>query len=75
VCGRADAILRALKTAAEADRPPPEVCLDSLVLDGETTTGTTFHRFRLSLAAEGAGKLVLRQILQGPEPGPRPSLA
>lgn len=55
VRGRADAILRALTTAAETDRPPPEVCLDTLELDGETADGATFHRLCFGLAAGGVG--------------------
>jgi diacylglycerol kinase family enzyme len=55
VRGRADAILRALTTAAEADRPPPEVSLDTLELDGETVDGATLHRVCFGLAAGGVG--------------------
>jgi hypothetical protein len=55
VRGRPQAILRALTAAAETDRPPPEVCLDTLTLDGETADGATFHRLCFGLAAGGVG--------------------
>ncbi|HWT48221.1 MAG TPA: diacylglycerol kinase family protein [Mycobacterium sp.] len=55
VRGRPQAILRALSAAAEMDRPPPEVCLDTLELDGETVDGATFHRVCFGLAAGGVG--------------------
>ena len=42
VRGRPDAIIRALATAAETDRPPPEIRLDTLQLDGETEDGAPF---------------------------------
>jgi Diacylglycerol kinase catalytic domain len=55
VRGRPQAILRTLTAAAEADRPPPEVCLDTLTLDGETADGAKFHRLCFGLAAGGVG--------------------
>ena len=55
VRGRPQAILRALVAAAEADRPPPEVSLDTLTLDGETADGAKFHRLCFGLAAGGVG--------------------
>jgi diacylglycerol kinase family enzyme len=55
VRGRPQAILRALSGAAEIDRPPPEVSLDTLELDGETADGATFHRVCFGLAAGGVG--------------------
>ena len=55
VRGRPQAILRALAAAAETDRPPPEVCLDTLALDGETADGAKFHRLCFGLAAGGVG--------------------
>lgn len=55
VRGRPEAILRALTAAAEMDRPPPEVLLDTLALDGETADGATFHRLCFGLAAGGVG--------------------
>jgi diacylglycerol kinase family enzyme len=55
VRGRPDAILRALTAAAEADRPPPEVFLDTLTLDGQTADGAAFHRLCFGLAAGGVG--------------------
>jgi diacylglycerol kinase family enzyme len=55
VRGRPQAILRALTAGAEADQPPPEVCLDTLELDGETADGATFHRVCFGLAAGGVG--------------------
>ena len=55
VRGRPDAIIRALAAAAEADRPPPEIRLDTLRLDGETADGAAFHRLCFGLAAGGVG--------------------
>lgn len=55
VRGKPEAILRALTAAAETDRPPPEVLLDTLTLDGETADGATFHRLCFGLAAGGVG--------------------
>jgi diacylglycerol kinase family enzyme len=55
VRGRPEAIVRALTAAAEMDRPPPEVLLDTLTLDGETADGATFHRLCFGLAAGGVG--------------------
>ncbi len=55
VRGRPDAILRVLAAAAETDRPPPEVRLDTLALDGETADGAKFHRLCFGLAAGGVG--------------------
>lgn len=55
VRGRPDAIIRALAAAAEANRPPPEVELDTLRLDGETVDGAEFHRLCFGLAAGGVG--------------------
>jgi len=55
VRGRPEAILRALAAAAETDRPPPEVFLDTLALDGETADGAKFHRLCFGLAAGGVG--------------------
>jgi Diacylglycerol kinase catalytic domain len=55
VRGRPEAILRALAAAAETDRPPPEMFLDTLTLDGETADGAKFHRLCFGLAAGGVG--------------------
>jgi diacylglycerol kinase family enzyme len=55
VRGQPDAIARALTAAAQADRRPPEVCIDSLKLDGETVDGAPFHRICFGLAAGGVG--------------------
>jgi hypothetical protein len=55
VRGRPQAVLRALAAAAEVDRPPPEVWLDTLTLDGETADGADFHRLCFGLAAGGVG--------------------
>ncbi|OBF51335.1 retinol dehydrogenase [Mycobacterium sp. 852002-53434_SCH5985345] len=55
VRGRPDAIIRALAAAAKADRPPPEMPLDTLQLDGETAEGAAFHRLCFGLAAGGVG--------------------
>ncbi|MGH3958571.1 diacylglycerol kinase family protein [Mycobacterium sp.] len=69
VRGRADAIVRALTAAAEADRPPPEVCLDTLQLDGETADGTTFHRLCFGLAAGGVGNRFYDKYYANPDHG------
>lgn len=55
VRGRPEAILRALAAAAETDRPPPEMFLDTLALDGESADGAPFHRLCFGLAAGGVG--------------------
>ena len=55
VRGRPEAILRALAAAAETDRPPPEMLLDTLALDGEIADGSKFHRLCFGLAAGGVG--------------------
>jgi diacylglycerol kinase family enzyme len=55
VRGRADTILPALAAAAQADRRPPEVELDTLELRGETDSGTPFRRIGFALAAGGVG--------------------
>lgn len=55
VRGRPEAILGALTAAAQTDRPPPEVFLDTLTLDGETADGAKFHRLCFGLAAGGVG--------------------
>jgi diacylglycerol kinase family enzyme len=53
--GKPEAILHALTVAAEMDRPPPDVFLDTLRLDGETVDGAKFHRLCFGLAAGGVG--------------------
>jgi hypothetical protein len=55
VKGRPKEILRELAIAAQADRPPPEMRLDTLTLDGETKDGEKFHRLCFGLAAGGVG--------------------
>jgi diacylglycerol kinase family enzyme len=55
VRGRPEVILRALTAAAETDQALPEVHLDTLTLDGETSDGATFHRLCFGLAAGGVG--------------------
>jgi diacylglycerol kinase family enzyme len=69
VHGRADAILGALATAAQADRPPPEVRLDTLELLGETVDGTTFHRIGFALAAGGVGNRFFDRYYEHDDPG------
>jgi len=69
VRGRADAIIRALTAAAEADRPPPEVCLDTLELDGETADGAAFHRLCFGLAAGGVGNRFYDRYYDAPDHG------
>ena len=69
VRGRADAIIRALTAAAEADRPPPEVCLDTLELDGETADGAAFHRLCFGLAAGGVGNRFYDRYYDSPDHG------
>jgi hypothetical protein len=55
VRGKPQPMLRALAAAAERNKPPLEVFLDTLSLDGETTQGETFHRLCFGLAAGGVG--------------------
>ncbi|ORV89278.1 retinol dehydrogenase [Mycobacterium interjectum] len=67
VRGRADGIIRALATAAEADRPPPEIRLDTLELDGETEDGAAFHRLCFGLAAGGVGNRFYERYYDSPD--------
>lgn len=67
VRGRADGIIRALATAAEADRPPPEMRLDTLELDGETEDGAAFHRLCFGLAAGGVGNRFYERYYDSPD--------
>ena len=67
VRGRADAIVHALVAAAETDRPPPEVCLDTLQLDGETEDCATFHRLCFGLAAGGVGNRFYDKYYANPD--------
>jgi diacylglycerol kinase family enzyme len=69
VRGRADAIVRALTAAAESDRPPPEVYLDTLELDGETEDGAPFHRLCFGLAAGGVGNRFYDKYYANPDHG------
>jgi diacylglycerol kinase family enzyme len=69
VRGRADAILRALAVAAQADRPPPEVRLDTLELLGEELDGTPFHRVGFALAAGGVGNRFFDKYYEHRNPG------
>jgi diacylglycerol kinase family enzyme len=69
VRGRAESILRALTAAAEADRPPPEVRLDTLEIDGQTADGATFHRVGFALAAGGVGNRFFDKYYENPDPG------
>jgi diacylglycerol kinase family enzyme len=69
VRGRADVILQTLGAAAQAHRPPPEVCLDSLELRGETCVGTTFHRIGFALAAGGVGNRFFDKYYEYRNPG------
>lgn len=69
VHGRADAIVRALAAAAEADRPPPEVLLDTLQLDGATADGTTFQRICFGMAAGGVGNRFYDKYYANPDHG------
>ncbi|ORB14655.1 diacylglycerol/lipid kinase family protein [Mycobacterium noviomagense] len=69
VRGRADAIIRALATAAETDQPLPEMWLDTLQLDGETADGASFHRICFGLAAGGVGNRFYDKYYANPEHG------
>ncbi|GAB1816268.1 diacylglycerol/lipid kinase family protein [Mycobacterium sp. MUNTM1] len=69
VRGRPEAIIRALTAAAEADRPPPDVRLDTLVLDGETADGAVFHRLCFGLAAGGVGNRFYDRYYDSPDHG------
>lgn len=69
VQGRPEAIIRALTAAAETDRPPPEVELDTLVLDGATADGAAFHRLCFGLAAGGVGNRFYDRYYDSPDHG------
>lgn len=69
VRGRPEAIIRALTAAAETDRPPPEVSLDTLVLDGATADGAPFHRLCFGLAAGGVGNRFYDRYYDSPDHG------
>ena len=69
VRGRPDAIIRTLAVAAEADRPPPEMLLDTLELDGETVEGAKFHRLCFGLAAGGVGNRFYDRYYDSPDHG------
>ncbi len=69
VRGRPEAIIRALAAAAETDQPPPEVSLDTLVLDGETADGEAFHRLCFGLAAGGVGNRFYDRYYDSPDHG------
>ncbi|OBI46133.1 diacylglycerol/lipid kinase family protein [Mycobacterium colombiense] len=69
VRGRPEAIIRALTAAAEADQPPPDVSLDTLVLDGETADGAAFHRLCFGLAAGGVGNRFYDRYYDSPDHG------
>jgi diacylglycerol kinase family enzyme len=70
VRGHAEAILDALVAAAEADRAPREVSLDSLELCGETLDGATFRRIGFALAAGGVGNRFFDMYYQDRDQGP-----
>jgi hypothetical protein len=70
VRGRSDAILRALAAAASADRPPPEVALDTLHLTGATDGGAPFDRLGFALAAGGVGNRFFDKYYEDPDPTP-----
>ena len=67
--GRADTILHTLSAAAQTDRRPPEVRLDTLELLGETCYGTTFHRIGFALAAGGVGNRFFDKYDEYQHPG------
>ncbi|OBH53954.1 retinol dehydrogenase [Mycobacterium mantenii] len=67
VRGRPEAIVRALTDAAKADQPPPEVDLDTLVLDGATADGEGFHRLCFGLAAGGVGNRFYDRYYDAPD--------
>ncbi|OBH41782.1 diacylglycerol/lipid kinase family protein [Mycobacterium mantenii] len=67
VRGRPEAIVRALTDAAKANQPPPEVDLDTLVLDGATADGEGFHRLCFGLAAGGVGNRFYDRYYDAPD--------
>lgn len=69
VRGSAVGIVRALVAAAAADRPPPEIWLDTLQLDGETEEGGAFDRVGFALAAGGIGNRFFDEYYRDPDPG------
>jgi diacylglycerol kinase family enzyme len=67
VRGRPDAIIRALVAGAAADRPPPEVCLDTLQLTGRIADDSTFERLCFGLAAGGVGNRFYERYYDNPD--------
>lgn len=70
VRGRSEAILRVLVGAAATRRPPPEVALDTLLLEGERADGARFDRLGFALAAGGVGQRFFDKYYEDPNPSP-----
>lgn len=69
VRGRPESIVRALTAAANSNRPPPEISLDTLELNGETVDGQSFHRLCFGLAAGGVGNRFYDRYYDAPDHG------
>ncbi|MEI7714739.1 MAG: retinol dehydrogenase [Mycobacterium sp.] len=69
VRGRAESILSALAAAADSDRPPPEVYLDTLSINGLSINGASFQRVGFALAAGGVGCRFFDRYYEAPNPG------
>lgn len=68
--GRARAILKRLRDAAERGEPPPEVELDSLRVRGRRADGSDFDRLGFALAAGGIGNRFFDKYYEDPDPTP-----
>jgi diacylglycerol kinase family enzyme len=70
VRARAESIVSALARAAKSDRPPPEVHLDTLNLEGASADGASFQRIGFALAAGGVGCRFFDRYYEARNPGP-----
>jgi len=66
--GHPDSILHALTDAAVLGRPPPEIRLDTLRVDGRSVDGVSFQRIGFALAAGGVGCRFFDRYYEAPDP-------
>ncbi|MCA9608462.1 MAG: hypothetical protein KC619_22815 [Myxococcales bacterium] len=69
VKGRSIEIVDRLAAAASAHRPPDEVELDTLEVEGVHADGRTFRRVGFALAAGGIGNRFFDKYYEDPDPG------